>query len=200
MSTQKRARCKNGTRKNKKTKKCESVLDHTCSICLDRITSGNIKTKCKHNFHKGCLIGWCKNQTQLRVEKTHNCPICRKDINTVCKKIMPFASEEVFRYTSLAGADKNRLTYSLEKIDEIIHNPRFDVNVKNQWGESLLYELSWNKYNNDDFKKYVDYLLQKSGIVVSVDLISALIANGNTEMIAVYKKHKKIPKALKSLV
>ena len=56
MSTRKRTRCKKGTRKNKKTGNCESVLDHTCAICLDRIISGNVKTKCKHNFHKKCLL------------------------------------------------------------------------------------------------------------------------------------------------
>ena len=33
----KRTRCKKGTRKNRKTGNCESVLDHTCAICLDRI-------------------------------------------------------------------------------------------------------------------------------------------------------------------
>ncbi len=197
MSTPKRARCKNGTRKNKKTGKCESVLDNTCSICLARITSGNIKTKCKHNFHKGCLIGWCKSQSHL--EKPQ-CPICRGVIKDTCKKIMPYASEEVFRYTTLANADQKRVTYSLEKIDELIHNPKFNINVKDQWGKTILHELSWNRYNNDNFKPRVEYLLKKPEIIVSVELISALIANKNTEMLALYKKHKKIPKSLKSLL
>jgi hypothetical protein len=197
MSTQKRTRCKKGTRKNKKTGNCESVLDHTCAICLDRIISGNVKTKCKHNFHKKCLLGWCKSQ---RHEALAQCPICRGVINDTCKKIMPYASEEVFRYTTLAGADQKRKTYSLEKIDEFIHNPKFNINVKNQWGKTLLHELSWNNYNNEYFKPRVEYLLKKPEIIVSVDLISELIANKNTEMLALYKKHKKIPKSLKSLV
>ena len=34
MSTQKRTRCKKGTRKNKKTGNCESVMDNTCAVCL----------------------------------------------------------------------------------------------------------------------------------------------------------------------
>lgn len=191
----KRFRCPKGTRKNKKTGKCESVLDNTCAICLDRITSGNVKTKCKHNFHKGCLIGWCKSN---RDKPT--CPICRSNIKDTCKKIMPFNSEEVFRYTALAGADQKRITHSLEKIDELIHNPKFDVNIKNKWGQSLLYELSWNSYNNTHFDSFVEYLLKNPEIIVPVDLISVLIANKNTNILALYKKHKKIPKSLKDLI
>ncbi len=200
----KRFRCPKGTRKNKKTGKCESVLDNTCAICLDRIVSGNVKTKCKHNFHKGCLIGWCKSQ---RHKALAQCPICRGDIKDTCKKIMPFNSEEVFRYTTIAGADQKRgllsaglITYSLEKIDELIHNPKFDVNVKNQWGKSVLYELSWNSYNNNNFDSFVEYLLKKPNIIVSVELISALIAHRNTKILALYNKHKKIPKSLKDLI
>ena len=91
----KRVRCKNGTRKNKKTGNCESVLDKTCSICLDRIVSGNVTTKCKHKFHKKCLIGWCKSQSHLTAPP---CPICRRNIKDTCKKLMPFDSHEVFRF------------------------------------------------------------------------------------------------------
>ena len=94
----KRTRCKNGTRKNKKTGKCESVLDNTCPICLERIVSNNVKTKCKHNFHKGCLIGWCRSQSE-----DPKCPICRSNIKDTCKKIMPFDSKEIFRYTNFGG-------------------------------------------------------------------------------------------------
>ena len=39
----------NGTRKNKKTGNCESVMDNTCSICLDRIITDNGKTRKKNS-------------------------------------------------------------------------------------------------------------------------------------------------------
>ena len=84
--TRKRTRCKNGTRKNKKTGNCESVLDKICPICLDRIIYGNVTTKCKHKFHKKCLLGWCNG---LSIDK-QNCPICRRDIKDTCKKIRRF--------------------------------------------------------------------------------------------------------------
>lgn len=198
MSTIKRKRCENGTRKNKKTGKCESVLDNTCPICLDRITSKNVKTKCKHNFHKGCLLGYCNSQQSIT--RVPHCPICRSNITDTCKKITPFASNEIFRYTTIVGATEQQRVYRLQKIDEIIHNPKFDINVKTQYGKSLLYELSWNKYQNAYFKDFVEYLLKKPKIIVSSQLITSLIGINNTDMLALYKKYKKIPKSLKGLV
>jgi len=195
--TTKRARCKKGTRKNKKTGNCESVLDHTCSICLDRITSGNVKTKCKHNFHKKCLIGWCKSQGHLPAPP---CPICRRNIKDTCKKIMPFDSSEVFRYTGLITiSDKNLRLYKINKITEIIYNPKFDVNVSNG-RRRILSELSRNKWYNTQYKDLIEYLLKKPDIVVTDDIVSELIASQNTEILALYKKHKKIPKHLKGLI
>lgn len=195
-TTTAKKRCLNGTRKNKKTGNCESVLDNTCAICLDRIVSRQVKTKCKHNFHKGCLIGWCK-----RNRDKPTCPICRSDIAVTCKKIMPFNSEEVFRYTSLYGTDEARKKYSVEQIDKIIHNPKFDVNVKSDpWNKSILYELTHGYYSNSYLKLHVEYLLKHKDIKVSNDLVSSLIATKNTGMLELFKKHKKIPKALKGLI
>jgi len=198
MSTQKRSRCKNGTRKNKKTGNCESVLDHTCAICLDRITSQNVKTKCKHNFHKQCLVGWCKSQKQ---KETPQCPICRSTIKDTCKKIMPFDSEEVFRYTRLVGGTSSERTeHSLQKIKDIIFDDKFDVNVTDERGRSILYELSWNSFYNRYYKDLVDHLLKHPKIIVNASLVSDIIGRNNQEMIALYKKHKKIPKSLKNLI
>ena len=195
MSTQKqkRTRCKNGTRKNKKSGECESVLDNTCSICLDRITSGNVKTKCKHNFHKQCLIGWCQQNRD-----DAKCPIYRSNINATCKKILPFNSGEIFRYIGSSLPHNRDVTQA--KIREMIRNPKFNININNEYGRSLLYELSWNSFNNHYYKEHVEYLLQQPKIKVSSNLISELIARNNQNMLAIYKKHKKIPKSLLKLL
>ena len=195
--TRKRTRCKNGTRKNKKTGNCESVLDKTCSICLDRIVSGNVTTKCKHKFHKKCLIGWCKGNKD---EPT--CPICRKDINETCKKIMPFDSHEVFRYIGFRHGESNAdKTDRLQKIVDIVRHKDFDPNVKKSSGKSLLYELSWNKSYNEDYKHIVEIIFKKyPNVDVPTALITDLMANNNGEMLQLYKKHKKIPKQLKNLI
>jgi len=194
----KRTRCKKGTRKNRKTGNCESVLDHTCAICLDRIISGNVKTKCKHNFHKKCLLGWCKSQEHLITGPL--CPICRSNIKDTCKKIMPFDSHEVFRYTFIATADNKRRNYSIEQVNEIVHNPKFDVNVKNRMGEPILSVLSYNRYHSLYFKDTIEYLLKHPKIIVDNNIVSELIGSRNTDILALYKKHKKIPKHLKGLV
>jgi len=189
-------RCPRGTRKNKKTGNCESVLDNKCAICLERISSGQVKTKCKHKFHKGCLIGWCKSK---REQPT--CPICRADIRETCKKIMPYDSREVFRYTNLFGDDQTRIKYSIEQLDKIIYNPKFDVNVKNEpWNRSILYVLTHHYHCKGILKPYVEYLLKDKDIKVSNDLVSSLIATKNMDMLVLFKKHKKIPKALKGLI
>ena len=195
--TRKRTRCKNGTRKNKKTGNCESVLDKTCSICLDRIVSGNVTTKCKHKFHKKCLIGWCKGNKD---EPT--CPICRKDIKETCKKIMPFDSHEVFRYIGYKYDETPADTSSrIEQAILIVQHKDFDPNIKNMSGESLLYELSKFTFNNKHYKPIIEIIFKKyPNVVVSTELINELIANGNTDILQLYKKYKKIPKALKNLI
>lgn len=197
-NTKKRTRCKKGTRKNKKTGNCESVMDNTCAICLERIISGNVKTKCKHNFHKKCLIGWCKSQEHLTAALP--CPICRSNIKDTCKKIMPFNSHEVFRYTFIATSDNKRRDYLIEKVNEIVHNPKFDVNVKNQLGEPILSVLSYNRYHSLHFKDIIEYLLKHPKIIVDSNMVSELIGNKNMDILALYKKHKKIPKHLKNLI
>ncbi len=185
MSTQKSIRCKRGTRKNKKTGKCEDILYNTCSICLNKVTSNAIKTKCKHQFHKNCLLGWCKSSDD------NTCPICRGDIKTTCSKIMPFNSSEVFRYVFLEEG------YS--KVDDIVRNPKFDINVKNVFNNnSILYILSTPTLIRK-YKDIVEYLLQKSNIIITDDDINNLIMY-KSGALSLYNKHKKIPKKFKKLI
>ena len=164
----KRSRCSNGTRKNKKTGKCESILQNTCAICLDKITSGSVKTKCKHNFHKRCLIGWCKH-----TKDTPTCPVCRRDIKDTCIKIIPFDSEEVFRYLNNAGDSQADRIFKTQKLSSIIHHKDFDVNVKDKDGNSILKRLSYNRYNNGgEYMVEIDYLLGKPSIELPPELVS----------------------------
>lgn len=197
-NTKKRTRCKNGTRKNKKTGNCESVMENTCSICLDRIITDNVKTKCKHNFHNKCLLGWCKSKEDLITGAL--CPICRSNIKDTCKKIIPFDSLEVFRYTFIGAASDKRRDYFIEQVNKIVHNKKFDVNVKNQLGEPILSVLSYNRYHSQYFKDTIEYLLKHPKIIVDSNIVNELIASRNMDILALYKKHKKIPKHLKNLL
>jgi len=181
-------RCPRGTRKNKKTGKCDSVLDNTCAICLDRITSSNVKTKCKHNFHKKCLVGWCKSNEEGK------CPICRGDIKATCKKIMPFDSSEVFRFIPNGGGTVNEV--DIEQAEKIMKHKDFDVNVSKTL--SLLESLLSTK--NTNTVKLIEYLLQQPGIEVEDELVCRMIAGNSHNMLKLFKKYKKIPKHLKNLI
>lgn len=195
QNAMKRPRCSNGTRKNKKTGKCESVLDNKCAICLDRITSGSVKTKCKHNYHKRCLIGWCKHNPSKPT-----CPTCRKDIKDICVKIIPFDSREVFRYVNNHGDSLSDRIFKQQKLSSIIHNKNFDVNVKNADGDSILEVLSHDIISKGSYLADIDDLLQDPSIEVSSDLVRSLITNKRTKELQLFKKHKKIPKGLKALI
>jgi hypothetical protein len=194
----KRSRCSNGTRKNKRTGKCESVLDNRCAICLDRIISGNVKTKCKHNFHKKCLIGWCESQNTVVKPQ---CPICRADIKNTCKQIMPFDSKEVFRYVITYSTLREDYIFKQQKMSTIIHNKDFDVNVENKYGKSILSILIDNvRFGGGGYMIEIDYLLGNRNIEVPVELVQSLIANRQSKILQLFKQHKKIPKALKGLM
>ena len=58
-----------------------------CSICLGNYVYGDevlILPGCRHRFHKGCLMDWC------RIGKTE-CPCCRGFIR---KKLMELVHDE----------------------------------------------------------------------------------------------------------
>jgi len=62
-------------------------IKETCGICLEHLNkSDNIPgLPCNHEFHKDCLIEWCKSQNNRDVK----CPLCRGNIVDVCKDINP---------------------------------------------------------------------------------------------------------------
>jgi len=79
---------KSGKDTNKrKAIKATRKIKETCGICLEDVNkSDNIPTlPCKHQFHKNCLIEWCKSKHNTAVK----CPLCRIDIVDVCKDINP---------------------------------------------------------------------------------------------------------------
>lgn len=59
----------------------------TCPICIQLIDNDLLETKCKHYFHSNCLNCW--------LEKSVNCPMCRKIIN---KNITDVSNIEILNY------------------------------------------------------------------------------------------------------
>jgi hypothetical protein len=172
-------------------------LKNKCPICLEIIRSGHIKTKCGHDFHKKCLIQWCKNQKQHAITK---CPMCKRDIQETCDKIIPFDSANIFNYTNIAGASIKRRAESIAKVAEFVNNPEFDVNIVNPNTErSILYTLTLHVYT---FHGSIEKLLENEKTKIDTDIISLITSKylSDDQIIALFKKNKKAKKLLKPFI
>ena len=169
-------------------------LKNKCPICLEIIRSGHIKTKCGHDFHKKCLIQWCENQKQHAITK---CPMCKRDIQETCDKIIPFDSAKIFNYTNIAGASIKRRAESIAKVAEFVNNPEFDVNVVNpRNNQPILYTLTLRAYA---FHDSIEKLLENEKTKIDTDIISLITSKylSDDQIIALFKKNKKAKKLLK---
>lgn len=172
-------------------------LKNKCPICLEIIRSDHIKTKCGHDFHKKCLIQWCENQKQHAITK---CPMCKRDIQETCDKIIPFDSAKIFNYTNIAGASIKRQTESIAKVAEFVNNPEFDVNVVNPDTErSILYTLTLRAYA---FHSSIEKLLENEKTKIDTDIIALLTSTylSDDQIIELFKQNKKAKKRLKGLI
>ena len=141
-------------------------------------------------------------QQYLDLLKSKNYIIFRKDIKSICKKIMPFDSTEVFRYIPTYG----ELTpLQKEQALEIMQNSNFDVNVRRPSGGSGINQSNMPLLNTlvklRNSLTLIEFLLKQPEIKVSDELVSYLISvktrDGKLELL---KKYKKVPKHLKNLV
>ena len=173
-------------------------LKNKCPICLEIIRSGHIKTKCGHDFHKKCLIQWCENQKQHAIAK---CPMCKRDIQETCDKIIPFDSTNIFNYTNIAGADKKRRSESIAKVAEFVNNPEFDVNVVNpRNNQPILYALTLRAHA---FHSSIEKLLKNKDITIDADIISLVTSRylSDDEIIELFiDNNKKAKKLLKPFI
>ena len=174
-----------------------SSLEKICPICQKTIASGHIKTSCGHDFHKQCLIQWCKVQEK---KETISCPICRKNIKPTCLKIIPFDSTNIFNYTNIAGADIKRRSESIAKVAEFVNNPEFDVNVVNpRNNQPILYTLTLHAYA---FHSSIEKLLENEKTKIDANIISLLTSTyvSDDEIIKLFKRNKKAKKLLKPFI
>ena len=187
--------------------------EEECAICQLPSDDVIIQTKCGHSFHKRCLGLWCNTRTS-DADKT--CPICRANIAALCDNIKPFNSLGIMRHLAdmffniggYAGSDvEARKLENNRIIHEYLDNPEFDQNVSDSQNRTPLYvAVERSRYD------VIDKLLKRPDInteirVVDIRLETAgktplelAIANNNLTAIALFKKYKKVPKALKGLV
>jgi hypothetical protein len=60
-----------------------------CSICLEDVVRGGIKTECGHEFHGTCLKRWLRTQ--------FSCPYCRQVVPVTMWLDVVRKEMEVFR-------------------------------------------------------------------------------------------------------
>ncbi len=204
VGTRKVGTRKAGTRKarNKTSKRGGNSPDNDeCGICLEQLTPDTkVETDCHHKFHKQCLSKWCG----VKPDKT--CPLCRGDITEICEQITPFDSKEIIRYVGLRKARRKDSPEGIANYNaavKMMNDPRFDVNVKIQ------YRLEWGPEWDEEFSLFyilvdkrdeelLDVLLARKDLKLDVLEVSQL--SGTRWVVNLLKKHKKIPKSLKSLM
>lgn len=183
--------------------------EEECAICQERHDDDVIiKTGCGHSFHKKCLGLWC-NTRASDADKT--CPICRANIAALCDNIKPFNSLGIMRHLEAmffniggyAGRDvEARRLENNRIIHEYLDNPEFDPNVSDSQNRTPLY-IAVERSRDD----VIDKLLKRPDINTEIretrsdkTPLELAIANNKLTAIALFKKYKKIPKALKGLV
>jgi hypothetical protein len=183
--------------------------EEECAICQEiHDDDVIIKTDCGHSFHKKCLGLWCNTRAS---DDDKTCPICRANIAVLCDNIKPFNSLGIMRHLDAmffniggyAGRDvEARRLENNRIIHEYLDNPEFDPNVSDNENRTPLYVAV--ERSRDDV---IDKLLKRPDINTEIretrsdkTPLELAIANNNLKAIALFKKYKKIPKALKGLV
>lgn len=184
-------------------------VEEECAICQEiHDDDVIIKTECGHSFHKKCLGLWC-NTRASDADKT--CPICRANIAALCDNIKPFNSLGIMRHLAdmffnigdYPGRDReSRKMENNRIIHEYLDNPEFDPNVSDSQNRTPLYvAVERSRYD------VIDKLLKRPDINTEIretrydkSPLDIAMANNNLTAIALFKKYKKVPKALKGLV
>lgn len=191
----------------------QKVEEEECAICQERHDDDVIiKTECGHSFHKKCLGRWCNTPT----DASKTCPICRANIAALCENIKPFNSLGIMRHLDAifvkidgyVGRDVERRRLENNRIiHEYLDNPEFDPNVSDNENRTPLY-IAVDRSRDD----VIDKLLKRPDINTEIRIfddelqptgktpLELAIANNNLTAIALFKKYKKVPKALKGLV
>ena len=142
-----------------------------------------------------------------------------KNIFQYIKEIKRIIRSNSYQRNPDSNSIIDQLDYNIGRIWEIILNPMFDINVAQGHGSyeigpdltnvTLMRWLVDNRGNdltprqllkfNEIVKPIIEYLLQRPNIIVHTVIVERIIAQ-NTELIPLFKKYKKIPKNLKSLI
>ena len=180
--------------------------DDVCSICLGVIDDVMFKTKCGHTFHKKCLGMWCN--VRSGVAKT--CPYCNQVIDEDCKDlmdvesigIMPYLKRMFFHTTAYGRADVDKQIADNDAvIQKYLDAPRFDPNVVDEDSNTPLHiaveRRRLSVIKNLLARKEIDTNIRNSHGKLAIEIA---MERDNKDILAAFKKYKKVPKALKGLI
>jgi hypothetical protein len=220
---EKKKRCPKGTRRSQFSGNCESyrdlilngmkhmiqvehkpvkkisIADSPCPVCLKKLGNDSYKTNCGHHYHKDCFRVYCTLQHIDNGDK-ECCMVCGKSISAECDKMKPINSSGIFYQLNLFTWPQTAVwkQHKTNQIFRFLDNESFNPNVKNDQDESVL-QVAIQR----DMPDVVENLLKRSNIRVTDEDVQSLIVSrqsNKSKMVTAFKKHKKIPKALKGLV
>ena len=180
--------------------------DDVCSICLGVIDDDKFKTKCGHTFHTKCIGMWCN--VRSGIAKT--CPYCNQVIDADCKDlmdvesigIMPYLKRMFFHTTAYGRADVDKAKSDNDAvIQKYLDAPSFDPNVVDEESNTPLHiaveRRRLSVIKNLLARKEIDTNIRNSHGKLAIEIA---MERNDRDTIAAFKKHKKVPKALKGLV
>ena len=195
-----------GSSKSGSGKASPKSPDDVCSICLGVIDDVMFKTKCGHTFHKKCLGMWCN--VRSGVAKT--CPYCNQVIDEDCKDlmdvesigIMPYLKRMFFHTTAYGRADVDKQIADNDAvIQKYLDAPRFDPNVVDEDSNTPLHiaveRRRLSVIKNLLARKEIDTNIRNSHGKLAIEIA---MERDNKDILAAFKKYKKVPKALKGLI
>jgi hypothetical protein len=195
-----------GSSKSGSAKASPKSPDDVCSICLGVIDDVMFKTKCGHTFHKKCLGMWCN--VRSGVAKT--CPYCNQVIDEDCKDlmdvesigIMPYLKRMFFHTTAYGRADVDKQIADNDAvIQKYLDAPSFDPNVVDEDSNTPLHiaveRRRLSVIKNLLARKEIDTNIRNSHGKLAIEIA---MERNDRDAIAAFKKHKKVPKALKGLL
>jgi hypothetical protein len=155
-----KTRSKSQTTKSKnktRSKRQRGGNGETCSICTEDFIENFITTttECNHKFHTDCIRSWC-----LMNREHTTCPMCRRNIDHVCRE---FADHDNLESELLTDLEKRlfdaiyindayhveeALLLSMYNDVNVINHALLDINIKNDNGDTPLTLAT--KFNNVD--------------------------------------------------
>ena len=189
VKSKSKSKTKSKTKSKSKSVSAEEYVNDTCPICFEHLSLRPIvTTKCQHTFHEDCLIGWCSAQN---ANKT--CPVCRRDIKSICDAIGPFNSMEIFRYIQDRWSTRRAVNNEMAAL--LISDPKFDPNVRASYKDSPReVSLFWHLARDDNWE-LLEMLLARPDL--EIPAVDAADYAGDKRVNKLLIEYNKVPKALK---